>query len=145
MAERDAGARVSQPLRFQGQYADHETGLHYSRHRYYAPNEGRFVSQDPIRLAGGVNIAAYAPNPVQWIDPLGLAPCSWITPGSLPAEEEGALSQTLQHIDNGTTPTGPTATKWGTKFKNYNGDLPGASGASSPYKEYRVSPTPGTS
>ncbi|HEY0778075.1 MAG TPA: RHS repeat-associated core domain-containing protein [Gemmatirosa sp.] len=71
VARADA-ARVPQPLRFQGQYADAETGLYYNRHRYYAPNEGRFVSQDPIRLLGGDNLTAYAPNALEWVDPLGL-------------------------------------------------------------------------
>jgi uncharacterized protein RhaS with RHS repeats len=33
----------------------------------------RFVSQDPIGLAGGTNLFQYLPNPVSWIDPLGLA------------------------------------------------------------------------
>ncbi len=28
-------AGISNPLRFQGQYYDHGTGLHYNRHRYY--------------------------------------------------------------------------------------------------------------
>ena len=32
---------------------------------------GRFVSQDPIGLLGGDNLYQYAPNPVDWIDPLG--------------------------------------------------------------------------
>ncbi|WP_029013147.1 RHS repeat-associated core domain-containing protein [Niveispirillum irakense] len=70
-------ADVDNPLRFQGQYHDPETGLHYNRHRYYAPNEGCFTSQDPIRLAGGSNLAAYAPNPVGWVDPLGLSCNTW--------------------------------------------------------------------
>nr|WP_104051625.1 RHS repeat-associated core domain-containing protein [Salmonella enterica] len=39
--------------------------------RYYAPECGRFVSQDPIGLAGGINLYQYAPNPLSWIDPLG--------------------------------------------------------------------------
>ncbi|WP_305729421.1 RHS repeat-associated core domain-containing protein, partial [Burkholderia ubonensis] len=60
------------PVRFPGQYHDDETGLHYNRHRYYDPNCGRFVSKDPIGLAGGINVFQYAPNPVSWIDPLGL-------------------------------------------------------------------------
>lgn len=66
-------AEVENPLRFQGQYHDAETGLHYNRFRYYSPSEGRFVHEDPIRLSGGSNLAAYAANPLQWIDPLGLA------------------------------------------------------------------------
>jgi RHS repeat-associated protein len=64
---------VQQNLRFQGQYFDAETGLHYNRYRYYDPDCGRFISQDPIGLRGGVNIYQYAPNPVGWADPLGLA------------------------------------------------------------------------
>ncbi|MDK2127027.1 RHS repeat domain-containing protein, partial [Parachitinimonas caeni] len=63
---------VEQPLRFQGQYYDEETGLHYNRFRYYDPDLGRFVSQDPILLKGGINLYSYALNPVSWVDPLGL-------------------------------------------------------------------------
>src|SRR5262249_46496741 len=45
----------------------------YNRHRYYAPSEGCFISQDPIRLRGGENLAAYVPNPTGWVDPWGLS------------------------------------------------------------------------
>ncbi|WP_199179763.1 RHS repeat-associated core domain-containing protein [Veillonella sp. S13053-19] len=40
-------------FRLQNQYADHETGLHYNFFRYYEPDAGRFVNQDPIGLEGG--------------------------------------------------------------------------------------------
>ncbi|MBS0040638.1 hypothetical protein KEM39_11060, partial [Neisseria sp. Marseille-Q1983] len=40
--------------------------------RYYEPNIGRFVNQDPIRLSGGDNLYAFAPNVQDWVDPLGL-------------------------------------------------------------------------
>ncbi|EBS2312467.1 polymorphic toxin type 47 domain-containing protein [Salmonella enterica subsp. enterica serovar Newport] len=69
----NSGAYFHQPLRLPGQYFDDETGLHYNLFRYYAPECGRFVSQDPIGLRGGLNLYAYAPNPIRWIDPLGLA------------------------------------------------------------------------
>ncbi|HDR9160264.1 TPA: RHS domain-containing protein [Burkholderia vietnamiensis] len=72
-AARKAG--IANPLRFAGQYFDAETGLHYNRHRYYDPSSGRFISKDPIGLAGGINGFQYAPNPIAWIDPLGLARC----------------------------------------------------------------------
>ena len=63
---------IEAPLRFQGQYFDAESGLHYNRHRYYQPETGRFLTPDPIRLAGGLNNYQYVPNPVNWVDPLGL-------------------------------------------------------------------------
>jgi RHS repeat-associated protein len=63
----------AQPLRFQGQYHDVETGLHYNRFRYYDPDIGRFVTQDPIGLLGGDNLYQYSSNPITWFDPLGLA------------------------------------------------------------------------
>ncbi len=43
-----------QPLRYAGQYADHETGLHYNLFRYYDPQIGRFIVQDPIGFEGNV-------------------------------------------------------------------------------------------
>ncbi|WP_431221813.1 RHS repeat-associated core domain-containing protein [Serratia sp. L9] len=64
--------RFRQPLRYAGQYLDEETGLHYNTYRYYAPEVGRFITPDPIGLMGGLNLYAYAPNPLIWVDPLGL-------------------------------------------------------------------------
>ncbi|WP_053214271.1 RHS repeat-associated core domain-containing protein [Pseudomonas sp. Q12-87] len=62
-----------QNLRFQGQYLDREIGLHYNVLRFYDPDVGRFTTPDPIGLAGGLNFYAYAPNPIGYADPLGLA------------------------------------------------------------------------
>jgi len=64
-----------QNLRFQGQYLDRETGLHYNLFRFYDPDVGRFTQPDPIGLAGGLNLYQYAPTPATWIDPLGLEVC----------------------------------------------------------------------
>ncbi len=75
---------LKNPIRFQGQYHDHETGLHYNRYRYYDPRVGRFISKDPIGYAGGANLFQYASNSTGWIDPLGLArKCQLGTYGSL--------------------------------------------------------------
>ncbi|WP_248741029.1 RHS repeat-associated core domain-containing protein, partial [Pseudomonas sp. MWU12-2029] len=63
---------LDQPLRFQGQYFDAESGLHYNRHRYYDPDVGRYLTLDPVKLAGGLNQYRYVPNPTGWVDPLGL-------------------------------------------------------------------------
>lgn len=67
----DGSANQQQNLRYQGQYLDRDTGLHYNTFRYYDPDMGRFICPDPIGLDGGVNLQSYAPNPFGWIDPLG--------------------------------------------------------------------------
>ncbi len=61
-----------QPIRFQGQHHDPESGMHYNRHRYYDSKIGRYVTQDPIGLEGGSNLYRYPLNPSRLIDPLGL-------------------------------------------------------------------------
>ena len=72
-----------QPIRFQGQHFDTETGLHYNRFRYYDPDMGMFTTRDPIGLMGGDNVFAYAPNPTGWIDPLGLSAAVAATVGEI--------------------------------------------------------------
>ncbi|MGB9146789.1 MAG: RHS repeat-associated core domain-containing protein [Acidobacteriaceae bacterium] len=48
-------------------------GIDYYRARYYNPQTGRFISEDPIGLAAGTNEYAYAGNdPIDFIDPLGM-------------------------------------------------------------------------
>lgn len=64
--------KIEQNLRFPGQYFDEESGLHYNRYRYYDPKTGRYVSDDPLGLLGGINGYQYAPNPTGFIDPCGL-------------------------------------------------------------------------
>ncbi|MBS5613488.1 MAG: hypothetical protein KHX29_05385 [Prevotella buccalis] len=60
-------------FRFQGQYEDGETGLYYNRFRYYDPNSGTFISQDPISILGGFNIYAYVHDVNSWVDVFGLS------------------------------------------------------------------------
>jgi len=45
--------------------------LHYNRFRYYNPDTGQFINQDPIGLAGGINNYQYADNPTGWVGPFG--------------------------------------------------------------------------
>ena len=47
---------------------DRETGLHYNFFRYYEPDAGPFVNQDPIGLLGGSNLYRFAPNAQGWTD-----------------------------------------------------------------------------
>lgn len=61
------------PFRYQGQYFDSETELCYNRFRYYDPNSGNYISQDPIRLAGGnPTIYGYVKDTNSWVDIFGL-------------------------------------------------------------------------
>ena len=81
-----------QPFRLQNQYFDKETGLHYNLMRYYEPEAGRFVNQDPIGLDGGDNLYLFAFSSQSWIDPMGLK--SWkqkaLDNGSeIPLDENG--------------------------------------------------------
>ncbi|MBW1298277.1 RHS repeat domain-containing protein, partial [Aquimarina litoralis] len=61
------------PFRFQGQYEDLEIDLFYNRFRYYNPEEGVYISQDPIRLSGNnPTMYAYTHDSNSWVDPFGL-------------------------------------------------------------------------
>jgi RHS repeat-associated protein len=72
--QRDAGATdVRSPFRLLGQYADEETGLCYSRYRYFDPATARFLSPDPIGLRGGLNLFAFPGAPTTDTDIFGLS------------------------------------------------------------------------
>ncbi|MFY3328545.1 RHS repeat domain-containing protein [Vibrio fluvialis] len=60
-------------LRYQGQIEDRESGLYYNVNRYYDADSGQYLSPDPIGFAGGLRPQAYVFNPLEWVDPLGLA------------------------------------------------------------------------
>ena len=52
-----------------------EAGTLYRRERYYEPTTGRFTQEDPIGLAGGLNLYGFANgDPVNFADPFGLCP-----------------------------------------------------------------------
>ncbi len=71
-ATRNERGHTAQPIRFRGQWHDEESGLYYNRHRYYDPQQERYISQDPIGLNGGMNLYGYVTNPTGMVDPLGL-------------------------------------------------------------------------
>lgn len=67
------GWREACPFRYQGQYEDIETGLYYNRFRYFDPESGIYISQDPIGLDGNnLNFYAYVRDVNGWIDVFGL-------------------------------------------------------------------------
>ena len=66
------GNAAACPFRWPGQYEDIETGLYYNRFRYYDPDAGQYIRQDPIGPAGGLALHGYVRDPLGWVDPAGL-------------------------------------------------------------------------
>ncbi|HYR29461.1 MAG TPA: RHS repeat-associated core domain-containing protein, partial [Thermoanaerobaculia bacterium] len=67
---------TGQPLRYMARELDPASKLYYVRNRWYDPSLARFMSEDPIGIAGGINTYAYVGNdPVNQRDPTGLYPC----------------------------------------------------------------------
>ncbi|MBH2016116.1 MAG: RHS domain-containing protein [Burkholderiales bacterium] len=67
---------ITSALRLPGQYEDAETGLHHNYRRYYDPETGRYITQDPIGTDGGFNLHLYAEgDPINRKDATG--ECPW--------------------------------------------------------------------
>ena len=65
------------PFLYQGQYYDFETKLAYNRFRYYSPETGAYISQDPIGLEdNNPNLYAYVEDSNWLLDLFGLAKSS---------------------------------------------------------------------
>lgn len=77
---RGRGQAQDCPFRYQGQYEYTETGLYYNRFRYYDPESGQYISQDPVGLVGGTKPYSYVRDTTTWIAPLGLMPWEPGTP-----------------------------------------------------------------
>jgi len=67
-----SSSTLANNLRYTGREFDTETSLYYYRARYYDPQAGRFISEDPIGFEGGPNFYNYVDNdPTDYEDPLG--------------------------------------------------------------------------
>ncbi|RPD43590.1 RHS repeat protein, partial [Hymenobacter sediminis] len=89
------------PFRYQGQYEDTETGLYYNRFRYFDPEAGQYISQDPIGIRGGISLYAYVDDTNIQVDILGLSSYT--------------LGQNLMkagHTHSGLVTTATKATEW---------------------------------
>lgn len=86
LAEVEGALEVS--LRLAGQCYDPETGLCYNRFRYYSPELGRYIEEDPAGTGGGLNLYAYTCCPLLQFDPRGLtAPCTECQSGTCRNED----------------------------------------------------------
>jgi RHS repeat-associated protein len=81
---------LTNPFQYTGREFDSETTLLFNRARYFDPNAGRFLSQDPIRFDGGVNFYAYTRNnPVLLTDPFGYqGGCPPQSPNCVPTDPD---------------------------------------------------------
>jgi len=71
---------LTNPFRYTAREFDTETNLYYYRARYVDQSTGRFLSEDPARFNGGINLYAYVRNePIDFVDPYGLK-CTQVTP-----------------------------------------------------------------
>ncbi|VAW70167.1 Rhs-family protein [hydrothermal vent metagenome] len=123
---------IENNLRFQGQYFDEESGLHYNRHRYYNPGTGQFINQDPIGLLGGVNNYRYVPNPTGWVDPFGLS-CSEYNPEEMsPFTKNMTMDGEKLDLDNQDNFVYPIEIGFGaySQTKNYGCGVPDNSAVS---------------
>ncbi|WP_286842954.1 RHS repeat-associated core domain-containing protein, partial [Pseudomonas sp. PGPPP1] len=114
-----------QNLRFQGQYLDRETGLHYNTFRFFDPDVGRFTQPDPIGLMGGINLYQYAPNAVGWVDPLGLTPITFTDSRGLTLDVTGYTD--LGHLTDSNLKkisflNGPESSSYGISPKDKHGN-----------------------
>jgi RHS repeat-associated protein len=117
------------PYQYTGREND-GTGLYFYRGRYYSPTLQRFVSEDPIGKAGGINVYLYAlNNPISFRDPFGFdsrgfafggagAGGCWAIDGcprSATASSSGASSSSSssQGADGGVAEAGAAATGTG--------------------------------
>ena len=70
----NAASSIPTSYRYTGREYGVDTGLYYYRNRWYDPEIGKFISEDPIGFASGeINMYAYVHNnPLMFFDPLGM-------------------------------------------------------------------------
>jgi RHS repeat-associated protein len=69
----NSSGSLTNPFQYTARESDPETGLYYYRARYYDSSSGRFLSEDPYRISGGINFYRYVGNSVvDLVDPRGL-------------------------------------------------------------------------
>lgn len=77
-----------------------ETDIYYMRNRWYEPKTGRFVSEDPIGLEGGINPFVFGRNdPIDTRDPTGLSEECWTVSGI--ADDVDVVAPDGRHLGRG--------------------------------------------
>lgn len=102
------GAPASDPFGYGGQWGyqtDAATGMQLLTYRYYDPSAGRFLTRDPIKYSGGVNLYAYVLNsPINLTDPSGLcAGCCTGCKKPLPTSKYRPKEKVIKDLYTGNT------------------------------------------
>lgn len=109
-------------LRFAGQYEDGESGYYYNWHRFYNPETGRYLTSDPIGLAGGLNTYGYVgQNPYNGVDPWGLfAIATW--DGKMASNGKTTINIEIPILFTGVKPSSYFYKQWLDNIQNiYSG------------------------
>ena len=100
---------LTNPLEYTGRESDSETGLYYYRARYYDPTDGRFLSEDPLRVRDNLDMYIYVRNnPVTYDDPFGLYQTSGFSPGQQ-AQLGNAINEAIAKLNGGGCSSGDCA------------------------------------
>jgi RHS repeat-associated protein len=93
---------LTNPFRNTGREFDTETSLYFYRARYFDPQNGRFLSEDPSGFNDGVNFYRYVHNdPIDNADPTGLT-----TYKGFPADLEIQMRNAVNDVLKKLSPTG---------------------------------------
>ncbi len=96
---------IVNPFRYTARESDTETGLYYYRARYYDPNTGRFLNEDPTGFRGGINLYGCVGNdPINKTDPDGTGFVDCLKALADLARATANLQRDLRNIPKGTCP-----------------------------------------
>ncbi len=103
--------RTKCPFRWPGQMEDDEGGLSYNRFRCYENGVGRYLSEDPLCVDGGISVYGYVRDPLGEVDPLGLAskPAGGCTSTNSGPKDEAEMAEELAQQINRNRVGGRTA------------------------------------
>jgi RHS repeat-associated protein len=105
--EHARGRAVQPPFGAPGQVVDEETGLCWTKFRCFDPEVGRWLSPDPLGIEGGRNLFALDGDPINSVDPLGLATSPTITAADLTGRTPDEIRQMASDrglVEFGATP-----------------------------------------
>ncbi|HTV22428.1 MAG TPA: RHS repeat-associated core domain-containing protein, partial [Polyangiaceae bacterium] len=127
-------------LRFAGHFFDEHLGLFYNRFRDYDPALGRYLQPDPLGHGGGINLFAYAHNPLVDVDLRGLVHGKRTAPPEGDAPHSGKKQPPAEASDTpgaGKKPKlgEPGAAEW--RYARYAGEQKATGKPVKPFEQWK--------